>query len=127
MTFWKNVLSNTTQTFTKFVFYDQINKNISQKNISPKIFHKKIFHPKNISQKIFHKNISILDIFKEDTAVFAKVFFFNTNFVMEKTFIINLLSCTISLIPMQRFRAITFFNYKAIFFKGLSVKKTTLS
>ncbi len=39
-----------------------------------------------------HKNISNSDIFKEDTAVFAKMVFKHKQFVMENTFIINLLS-----------------------------------
>ncbi len=47
-----------------------------------------------------HNNISNSDIFKEDTAVFEKDVFLTQNFVMENTFMINLLSHTNSLISM---------------------------
>ncbi len=41
---------------------------------------------------INHKRISNSDIFKEDTAVFCKRWFFNTKLCHGETFIINLLS-----------------------------------
>ncbi len=54
-------------------------------------------------------------MFKEDIDVFAKDGFLTEKIILEKTFIINLLSYTNSFISMSRFRAISYFDCNAIF------------
>ncbi len=56
-----------------------------------------------------HKNIFNCVIFKENIAIFAEIVFVTKNFVIDQTFTINLLSYTKTLVPIYRFRAITFF------------------